>query len=308
MRAALFARAAACLLAAAMMTQTGSDIYAQRYSAKYHYDVRRDMSVYFKNSDEVIEKLRTRLKEKYRYVTIEYVSQSDNMQDIEELVRELMGYALAETDSPDEGDYLACNMGGYTLEYSVEQQESDFVYSIKINPLCYTTPEQEQMVSDRVSEILANLGIDDTLSDYEKVRRIYDHIYENVSFDIIHIKNDNYHLKSTAYAALINHTAACQGYAAAVYRLMRSAGIGCRVLTGMATSPKTGESEYHAWKIVCIDGVYYNLDATWDCVNKDHECFLKGSEDFPGHKEDEKFTGDFKKQYNISKTSYGKDN
>ncbi|MBR1751252.1 MAG: hypothetical protein IJ740_10315 [Ruminococcus sp.] len=274
------------LLSAVVISMGSSDIYATRYSAKYHYSVSRDLSVYFKNSDEVIEKLRTRLKQRYRYITIEYTSGSDNMSDIEPLVSELFDLALLDTDSPDEGGYLACHIGGYTLDYSVQRNDGVFDYTVKLTPVYYTTKKQEQAVDDKVSEILLSLDIDDNTSDYEKIKRIYSYVKTTTSFDVIHIKNENHHLRSTAYSALVYHTAACQGYAAALYRLMRQAGIDCRVITGMSTSPATNISEYHAWNKVYISGEWKNIDVTWDSVNQNSDCFLISDDDFENHTPD----------------------
>ena len=93
----------------------------------------------------------------------------------------------------------------------------------------------------------------------------------------------------------------CQGYAAAVYRLLREAGVSVRILTGTA-----GENaEFHAWNLVCIDGLYYNLDVTWDDVNGNDACFLKADADFPRHTRDEAFSSpDFYQRYPMAAQSY----
>lgn len=61
----------------------------------------------------------------------------------------------------------------------------------------------------------------------------------------------------SAYGALCNRSAVCEGYAEAYQLLMDIAGVDCLYAEGVA-----GES--HAWNILFIDGAYYHVDTTWD--------------------------------------------
>ena len=68
-----------------------------------------------------------------------------------------------------------------------------------------------------------------------------------VSYDYTYSKYD-------AYNALINHTAVCQGYALLIVSDAFRSRLKTRIITG----------GNHAWNIVSIGGLWYNLDATWD--------------------------------------------
>ncbi|MFR8181399.1 MAG: transglutaminase domain-containing protein [Dorea sp.] len=74
-----------------------------------------------------------------------------------------------------------------------------------------------------------------------------------VSYDYTNLDDDTYIQKYTAYAALIDKTAVCQGYASLLYRMVLDAGVDARVISGDAGGP-------HAWNIVRLNGKYYNLD------------------------------------------------
>jgi len=75
--------------------------------------------------------------------------------------------------------------------------------------------------------------------------------------------------KSTAYGALVEGNASCEGYARAMQLLLDLQGIDCYIVTGEATS-SAGETVGHAWNKVRIDGDWYQLDATWnDPVTED---------------------------------------
>ena len=54
-----------------------------------------------------------------------------------------------------------------------------------------------------------------------------------------------------------------------------------------------------------MDGLYYNVDATWDAGNTEYQYFLKGSEHFTDHEADEEFmTEEFTGAYPISTEDY----
>jgi len=279
-------------------------IFITGCSQNQHYEVRQDLSVYFANADAVIASVRESLRKHSSKIIINYTSHDDNMQDIGILVRELMQYAFDETDSPSDGDYLFYQYGGYEMHYSYEKQNSDYRYQIEITPDYYTTLKQEQAVSDKIQEILKELDFRRNTSEYEKIRKIYDYVYDTVEYDLIHKKNEHYHLKSTAYGALIYHRAVCQGYAVLMYRLLKESGIDVRIITGTAELPD-GSTELHAWNIVRIDDVYYNLDVTWDKQMQTEDYFLKSDENFSAHIRDEIFVSeDFYQSYPMSDKDY----
>jgi len=76
--------------------------------------------------------------------------------------------------------------------------------------------------------------------------------------------------KSTAYGALVEGSASCEGYSRAMQLLLDLQGIPCYIVTGKAGGTD-GDAENHAWNKVRIGGEWYHLDATWDDpVTKDN--------------------------------------
>jgi hypothetical protein len=69
--------------------------------------------------------------------------------------------------------------------------------------------------------------------------------------------------KSTAYGALVENTASCEGYSRAMLLLLELRGIEASIVTGDAANAG-GQTGGHAWNKVRIDGAWYHLDATWD--------------------------------------------
>ena len=295
----------AIILIAVTLLLTSSGRVSQR-----HYEIGRGLGVYITNADTVTEQIRGCLRRRSACITVVFSTHSDNMRDIDELVSELMRCAQEETERADEGDYISAQLGGYKAEYAYSLENGIYRYEIAIRPDYYTDAEQERLTDERVAEILGELNTDRRSSEYERVRAVYDYLRENVEYDEVHKKNSHYHLKSTAYGALVNRRAVCQGYDVAAYRLLRELGVDCRVITGMASDGRRHElvyadEEYHAWNIVRLDGKYYDLDITWDKRLGTEDYFLKCESDFVSHKRDEKYTGvSFEERYPMSETSY----
>ena len=192
--------------------------------------------------------------------------------------------AYVHTGNPEEGDYISYQYGyiSYYTQYSYNSYtfSADIIYSV----IYYTNASQEAAVTKKVNSVLAQLNLNGK-SEYEKILAIYDYICRNVRYDNVHLNNPSYTLQFTAYAALINGTAVCQGYAVLLYRMLLESGIDCRVIDGI------GAGGDHAWNIARIGSLYYNMDATWDSSASAngalrHEWFLKGkgSALFPDHK------------------------
>ncbi|MED1206037.1 DUF5050 domain-containing protein [Heyndrickxia acidicola] len=94
---------------------------------------------------------------------------------------------------------------------------------------------------------------------FEKVLLIHDAVVNSVRYDEANLEKGALpDLDYTAYGALVNKSAVCDGYAKAMTLLLNRAGIWSEKVTG------TANGEDHAWNLVKVNGKYYYLDATWD--------------------------------------------
>ena len=254
------------------------------------------------NSGEVIASIREGLHSHAGTITVSFDYSSDIYGELNEAVGEWVEAALGETDAPAEGDYIRYQYGGYTYESSYSAGGGQWHYTVEIVPDYYTYLTQEEAVTAAVEDLLGQFAFDSDASEYEKLRVIYDWLCRNVSYDKVHRKNPYSHLKSTAYAALVRRSATCQGYCTALYRLLRESGVDCRIVTGSAGG------EFHAWVIASVDGIYYNLDPTWDAGQEEYRYFLQGSAGFGGHLPDERFLhSGFTALYPVSEESFRKE-
>ena len=273
------------------------------HTPSYHYVLSEELRLTFTNADEVIQQMRTGLQRHDQRIRIRFTTGTDHMADISALVQELMEFAYAETEDPSQGDYLRYQTGGYELEYGYEESDGVYTYELVITPDYYTTPEQEETVDEAVREIIQSMRFGRHTDDAEKVRQIYQFVYDTVEYDMVHRNNRKYHLKTTAYAALVRKRAVCQGYSVLTYRLFREAGVNARVITGTL---KDGEgTEHHAWNLVEIDGAWYNLDVTWNKMLESDAYYLKTDRSMEDHVRDEAFaTEPFMAQYPMAAQDY----
>ena len=206
------------------------------------------------------------------------------------------------TSESDEGDYLKQHSGGMSWNYGASFDGNVTTFSYELQISYHTTLEQEQEVADRIDEVLADLSLDG-LSDYEKAKEIYNYIAVNVSYDYEHLGDSSYMLSHTAYAALIQKTAVCQGYASLFYRMAHEAGLSVRIVTGLV------DGEAHAWNMVKIGDLYYYVDATHasSSGNRD-DYFLKGSISFADRQLDSDYlSADFTSEFPMSDFDYSDD-
>ena len=197
--------------------------------------------------------------------------------DIQGTLARIWDSALEHTRSNGTGgDYLRWQGGKYFYYpgFSYRDNGSYITFTMYFQTNWFTTAQQEATLSSYIKgTLLPQLALDGK-STYQKVQAIYDWITRNVRYDYANLGNDSYLLQYTAYAAVINRTAVCNGYASLFYRLANDAGIDCRFITGTAGG-------YHAWNIVRMDnGKYYCLDATWDEGQTNYRYFLKGTTEF----------------------------
>lgn len=155
-----------------------------------------------------------------------------------------------------------------------------FYYVIQYDVIYITNRQQEMELRSAVSKTVADLCSGD-LWQYEKIRNIYEYICGNVRFDDTHKDDDTYLLQDSAYAAMIQHTASSEGFAALFYRMCVEDGIPCQIVRG------TANGEFHTWNLVRLAAGWYNVDATWDAYSnpilRNYQWFLKNNSDFPNH-------------------------
>ena len=232
----------------------------------------------FQSEENAAKTIRSNMKNRTETYTV-YVYSTNS--DYNALFLELLNNAVVHTGVGTEGDYLMWHLAGWGGEVEIARSGEGYNYTYTYVTPYYTTADQEKEMTTAVNNLINSLGIK-YKSDYEKVCAVYDWICANVTYDHANLEDSSYTLKFSAYAALVNKTAVCQGYALLFYRLMLELGVDTRFIGGDGGGP-------HAWNIVQLGDYYYTVDATWDAGYTDYEYFLKSTWNFVGHSRDPEF-------------------
>ena len=127
----------------------------------------------------------------------------------------------------------------------------DIEYRIDVPTLIAMKDETPYLVSEAASRI-------DTTnkSDYEIILAVNDYLCDTVYYPPTEPYAPVTH---TAYGALKNGVAVCEGYACAAKLLLNELGIRCDIEVGVCIG-----GGGHAWNLVELDGQWYQMDVTWN--------------------------------------------
>ena len=118
-----------------------------------------------------------------------------------------------------------------------------------------TCRRQTDDLLEKAREIVAQA---DSLPDaYDQELYFHDYICQNTTY--LTQEDDGY----TAYNALVEGRAVCEGYSRALQLLLDMVGVPNYLATGVGVDD-SGSREGHMWNIVTIGGSNYHVDATWD--------------------------------------------
>ena len=123
----------------------------------------------------------------------------------------------------------------------------------------FNDTEQIKVAIEKIENIKNDIIKNLKGTDYDKIMQIHDFIVENADYDSTYQATGTYGI----YGALIGKKCVCEGYAKTLKYLANAAGIKCEIMQGTATN-SSGQTESHAWNCVKINGIWYEIDATWD--------------------------------------------
>lgn len=135
----------------------------------------------------------------------------------------------------------------------------DEAFIAVIYPIYACTPDiRETKVKEYEAALDAMLGsVDDSMTDFAKALTLHDMLALNCEYDIHYYLGTAVSAESyTAYGALVNKSAVCQGYTLAYRALLDR----CGIQSDFANSDEMN----HVWNMVRLDGKYYHVDVTWD--------------------------------------------
>ena len=120
--------------------------------------------------------------------------------------------------------------------------------------------ETTKAIETAVTSILAERPV--TEDEYLTELYLHDRLIGDCTYDYTAAESGYESIPQayTAYGALVDGSAVCEGYAKAMQLLLKRCGITAVLVTGQ--SVKTGEQ--HMWNRITIHGETYHLDPTWN--------------------------------------------
>ena len=150
-------------------------------------------------------------------------------------------------------ELCALSVGAYSIGYTADQPEQ----AVAIVPqYCMEASRQSELV--HLARCLAAGASGD---EFTREWYFHDLLCRTVTYDL------TASAPHTAWGALVEGRAVCDGYARAMTLLCRLAGIRCGMVSGTSTTAKGTNA--HAWNILCIDGAWTQLDATFDDLDSE---------------------------------------
>lgn len=204
---------------------------------------------------EIYIELDVAIKKMQKTIALGYEEKSNIRLDVEKVM---------EAISKDRPEYYYLT-GSYHIR-NLAVIKGDFVY-VDISYNIESIEEKARMdieLKKCIEQFLFGI-IDENMTDIEKQIAIHDKLVQHVEYyKYIDIDSIPYKMH-TAYEALVNKEAVCDGISKAFMLLLNEVGIEAIVVSGFA------EEEAHAWNIVKIDGEFYHVDVTSNKIEIDNK-------------------------------------
>lgn len=155
---------------------------------------------------------------------------------------------------------------GNTYSYEGYRSGSNDYYNVFC--LVYTMNAKERSVAlnrleNKISQIKKSVQYEGLSGQFEIELYLHDALAETCSYKFEAAGSKEpaslYPTAFTAYGALVEGGAVCEGYSRAMQLLLHRFGIDCAIVNGY---DQNGAA--HMWNLVTIDGYNYHLDVTWD--------------------------------------------
>lgn len=237
--------------------------------------------------------IRRQMKARQESIAFNYKGSGLGQAALAQLQEELLDQALEVTSSPQEGDYLRYHLSYISRKYtySWEGTESYIVWNVSY----MTTAEEENAAIASIKRAVKELNLSQE-SDAMKIKLIHDSICKRVVY-----VDDGSTTVHSAYGAIEQGRAVCQGYATLFYAMGMEAGLKVRCVEG------TGNGGAHLWNIVKLGDSWYNMDVTWDdqMSGISYKYYMKNNADFGNHISSGKYlSSSFFRKHPIAGTSY----
>ena len=264
----MFKKTVACSLICALMLSVSPIVAKTNVSAFINKSL-------YKSVTKAGEEARKEIYNHENLIVVRVKSKSAESQSVYDSLEKVI---FAETSNSSQGDYMKWDINNTEAELSAVRSGSYCYYTFTLYVTYLTTVEERDKLDTKIKNVINGFKLTSKTTQYDKIKKAYDYVCKNTSY----AKDTSNEKVYTAYSAMFNKKAVCQGYATLLYKMYREMGLSTRVVAGKSLF--TGEK--HGWNIVKLGNYYYNIDPTWDSTyyhaGKKYKYFLKG-DSFEGH-------------------------
>ena len=171
--------------------------------------------------------------------TLQYVGNTKNIDDIIE---------QASKEASKRDPFVDGHLSERNIKYSYNMLSA----KIEVSQTYLISEEEALAVNASINQLVASIQ-DENMSDIDKVKYVNDYIVQNTVYS--DQTNGSPH---SAYTALAERKAVCQGYALLTQQMLTALGIESLYVVGYA------DGVGHAWNLVNLEGQWYHLDTTWN--------------------------------------------
>lgn len=265
----MFKRVVACALSLTMMLTIAPAISRTNVSAATFNRAA------YKTVTEAGVEARTQVYDHKSKIVLKVKDKSSDSQSVFDSLNNVI---YVDTNNPNQGDYMKWDINKTEANATYRKSGSYYYYTFTLYYTYLTTLSERDKLDSKVDSVIKGFKFTSSTTTYDKIKKVYDYVCKNISY----ANNTSNSKVYTAYSAMFNKKAVCQGYSTLLYKFYKTMGISTRVIAGDSTF--SGVS--HGWNIVKIGKYYYNVDSTWDSTlyhaKKSYKYFLKG-DSFPGH-------------------------
>ncbi len=133
------------------------------------------------------------------------------------------------------------------------EEDANYAYELAYLTGDYSSLDEKQMQVLSIAEQIIDQC--QGLSDYDRALFVHDYLTATTVYGFA---QEPY----SAYGALVEHMAVCQGYAYAYKLCMDLMGIPCITVGGTADNGE--EVLSHAWNMIRLENQWYHVDTTWN--------------------------------------------
>lgn len=159
----------------------------------------------------------------------------------------------------------------YSIFYLMLQQHPEYNYNTYVwkkgngtygyrrsSELTKSEQDKKMRQADQKAAAFVKNKLNDQMTAAQKLKAIHDYIIRQCRYDYGQADTDGYEDSYTAYGALVQKKAVCQGYTAAFNLLAAKAGFDSIAVCGLANRSS------HTWNYVRLGNRSRYVDCTWD--------------------------------------------